>query len=67
MSKAVKVPEQPQRTRIWTVTDVANLFQVSESYVYELVKRNEIPHGKIGRLVRFDPSDIEAWWKIRKA
>lgn len=66
MTEPTQVPEQPEQERIWTVTDVAAFFQVSKAYIYELVKRRQIPHGKIGRLVRFEQAEILKWWDLRR-
>lgn len=30
------------------------------------VQKNEIPHYRIGRLVRFDPKEIDAWLAEKK-
>lgn len=60
------LPQKPHRVPLWTVTDVAEFFKLSEAYVYELARTGRIPCGKIGKLYRFDQTEIEAWWKIRK-
>lgn len=49
-----------------TPTEVAKFLNVSVAYVYDLAKRRHIPCGKIGKLLRFEQAEIEAWWKIRK-
>jgi excisionase family DNA binding protein len=59
-------PEPVPLKQLLTATQVAEFLQVSESYIYELAKANLIPCGKVGRLVRFDPAEIEAWWALRK-
>ncbi|MBP7163422.1 MAG: helix-turn-helix domain-containing protein [Candidatus Omnitrophica bacterium] len=48
--------------------DVANQIQVSKSLIYKLVHTGQIPHMKIGTLVRFHPGSIDRWInrKIRK-
>lgn len=51
---------------LWTVEHVATWLHCSPAYVYELVKRKQIPHGKIGRLVRFEQADVARWWDLRK-
>lgn len=38
---------------VMNASDVAKLLQISNWMVYELVRRNEIPHFKVGRNVRF--------------
>ena len=34
--------------------------------LWQLTNRGEIPHVRIGRCVRYDPSDIEAWIEKQK-
>ncbi len=47
--------------------DVAQRLKVSRAWVYELVKREEIPYVKVGkRAVRFPADELEAWVASRK-
>ena len=47
--------------KIYTVPEVARYLKLSQSKVYNLVQRNEIPHIKIGRNVRIKESDLDRW------
>ena len=49
---------------VWTVEDVARELKVSVRHIYRLTSENKIPFAKIGKLVRFDPTQIENW--VRK-
>lgn len=66
-------PQQPPAVepeavkQLWTVREVAAFLRCSDTYVYELVAAKCIPHGKIGKLVRFSPEDVQNWWRIRKS
>jgi excisionase family DNA binding protein len=40
---------------------VAQLLSVKPSWVYEASRSRLIPHVKIGRHIRFLPTDLEAW------
>lgn len=40
---------------------VADYLGYSDSYVRQLVCARKIPYIKLGRSVRFDESDIQAW------
>ncbi|MBT3267004.1 helix-turn-helix domain-containing protein [Candidatus Poribacteria bacterium] len=52
--------------RFLNVDDVAALFGVSPKTVYGWVHAKAIPHMKLSRSVlRFRPSDIEAWAESR--
>jgi excisionase family DNA binding protein len=44
-----------------TVSDVAELLNISERQVYKLAAENRIPSFKIGGSVRFDPAAFAAW------
>lgn len=35
--------------------------KLSKSFIYKLVKQNEIPHKKIGSKIIFDIDTIEKW------
>lgn len=46
--------------------EVAVRLRLSKAWVYELVKRREIPHVKFGnRAVRFPEEEIERWLASR--
>lgn len=38
----------------------------TERHVRDLVYRNRIPYVKVGRLVRFDPAELDAWLDERR-
>lgn len=44
-----------------TIDELARKLNVSRGYLYNLCYQGKIPHRKIGRLVRFVPSEIEDW------
>jgi excisionase family DNA binding protein len=56
-----------------TVADVAALLKVSKSWVYEHTRArgtprsDRLPHIKIGKYVRFDPSLVRAFLERRTA
>ena len=43
------------------VKDVAEILNMAEISIYNMVYRREIPFVKIGRNLRFDRSKISAW------
>ena len=45
----------------WTYAECAPLIGVSVSQLQHMVHRRQIPFVKRGKLVRFLPSEIEAW------
>lgn len=61
----VKVADAPRNKRqlepLLTLDQVAELLSTSPRHIRELVFRRTIPSVRVGRLVRFDPLEIEAW------
>ncbi len=49
--------------RLLTIQEVAELTGVSVTTLYKWVSQRKIPHIKMGRLVKFDPSKLEEWIK----
>jgi excisionase family DNA binding protein len=45
--------------------DVAERLRLPMWSVYQLVRRGELPHMRIGRRLRFRLADIEAWERRR--
>ena len=46
----------PRLEQLWTVEEVANLFQVPPSWVYDRTRRRgqeQLPHLKLGKYLRF--------------
>lgn len=48
--------------RFLTVKEVANYLRISERKLWELTNKGEIPCRRIGRLVRYDRYDLDAWF-----
>lgn len=49
-----------------TTDEVASFLKTSKANVFRLKKSGELPHIKIGNLVRFEQSDIDQFLKINK-
>jgi excisionase family DNA binding protein len=43
---------------LWDANDVATFLKVSRSWVYLHVDKGELPHLRIGALLRFEPEAI---------
>lgn len=39
---------------------------VPRTWVLEQARKGEIPHHRLGKYVRFELDEIEAWWNDRK-
>lgn len=46
---------------LWKAEDVASFLGLHVQTVYSMAKDGRLPSRKIGRGVRFDPSEIRAW------
>ena len=46
---------------IYTIPEVARYLKISKSKIYYLVKRNQIPHIRIGKNVRIREKEVEIW------
>lgn len=49
-----------------TVEELCRWLKVPKATVYDWTHTGVIPHYKVGRLVRFDPHEIEAWLEARR-
>jgi excisionase family DNA binding protein len=47
--------------QIMTIPQVAEYLQISKSKLYLMVRREELPHIRIGKNVRVLESDLEEW------
>jgi excisionase family DNA binding protein len=55
---------------VLTVEEVATLLKIGRNAVYEAVGRNELPHRRIGKQIRFSRHAIMRWfdsWSLRGA
>ena len=43
------------------ITALAERLRIKRSTLYAWAEQGTIPHLKLGRLLRFDPDEIEAW------
>ncbi len=50
-----------------TVNEVAKLLQVPKSWVYDRTRDGRIPCFKVGKYIRFKPSEIDKWLASQKA
>jgi excisionase family DNA binding protein len=42
-----------------TLGEAAKILRVSRAWLYKRVKKGEIPHRRIGRMIRFHRKDID--------
>ena len=53
--------EQPTAGSVLDVDEVARLLRIGRNTIYELVARNEIPHRRCGKQIRFSRAAIMRW------
>lgn len=44
----------------------AKLLGVKSSWVLAEARADRLPHVRLGRYVRFEPDELERWWKRRR-
>ena len=59
-------PETSLQTSLVNVRGAARQLGVSPSLVYKLTESNELPHFRVGRSIRFSPSDLRHWLESRR-
>lgn len=57
---AAKTSTDNRRT-LWDISTVASRLGVETRHIRRLVSERRMPFIKWGRLLRFDPAEIEAW------
>jgi len=50
-------------TNLANAKNIAHLVGLSKFTLYKLAKRNEIPHYRCGKAIRFDVNEVKAWMK----
>ena len=53
-------------TEFWNISGLSSFLRVKASTIYAMVERKEIPHYRIGRLIRFRPDDVQKWLEGRR-
>lgn len=46
---------------------VAELLDVPRTWVLAEARCDRIPHVRLGRYVRFDPGELEEWWRTSRS
>lgn len=57
--------QEQGKSRLYTVSEIAELLSVPVSWVYSHVASGDLPHVKVGRYVRFYPRVVMAWLEGR--
>ena len=59
--------KEKQQTRLLTPDEVADMLRLARKTVIVMAREDRIPHIRIGRFVRFDPTDIDRWIKAQRS
>ena len=54
-------PVAPSADGLWTAAEVAAFLRVSRSWVYKRAEAGDLPHQRIGGLLRFEPERIREY------
>lgn len=52
---------EEKEDRMLLVSEVAQRLRVSKDAAYAMIRRGEIPHIRVGRLVRVSPDALDRW------
>ena len=61
LQKWLQEAQSAQERALLTPEEVAQYFQVNRQWVYERTSKNEIPHMKVGKYLRFEQQTIKRW------
>jgi excisionase family DNA binding protein len=55
----------PLSDELWDANDVARYLKVSRSWVYHRAEAGQLPHLRVGGLLRFDPDVVRAFARTK--
>ena len=61
MARIRKETEPAEGKRFYTVSQLAELLQLTEMTIYRMINRGELPHYDFGRVKRFSSTDIDEY------
>lgn len=53
--------QEQEQKRLLTISELAVYLSIKQKTIYAKVEAGEIPHYRIGRLIRFRLDEIDAW------
>lgn len=56
----MNAPHTDNTERLWTVAETAKYLHVSTSWVYRATEKGELPHLKLGGVIRYMPDQVRA-------
>jgi len=58
--------DENKNNKFFTICELSPYLAIKEKTLYAMVSAGNIPHYKIGRLVRFKKTEIDAWMESQK-
>lgn len=58
---------ETQSEPLWTVAETATYLNMSKSWVYRRTESGEIPHAKLGGVIRYSPARIRQYAELLHA
>jgi len=52
--------------KLLDINQLSEMLSVKKKTIYDWVHKGFIPYIKLGKLLRFDPKDIEKWYERKK-
>lgn len=65
-SVAGDAPARVVNSQLVTAEEAAALLSVPKTWVLAEARADRIPHVRLGRYVRFEPAQVQAWWEARR-
>lgn len=56
----------PFAERLIDAGEAAEMLSVSREWVLAQARAGRVPHVRLGRYVRFERAELEAWWRGRR-
>jgi excisionase family DNA binding protein len=53
--------ESDVQKTLYSIKEIADYLGISKGTLYKMTKQNKIPFYKVGKLIKFDRSEINAW------
>ena len=66
LPSAIEIGSMRASKRLLDSTAAAELLGVPKTWVLAEARANRIPHIRLGRYVRYEATQLEAWWQARR-
>jgi len=63
---SINASENQAANAYFKIEDIAVYLSIKTKTLYAMVEAGEIPHYRIGRLIRFKKGDVDSWMDAKK-